>query len=158
MQVEYINPFIKSLHNVFTTMLQCESTRGEISLNYERVPSHTISGVIGLTGRAEGTVVLSLSEQVALKAASTLLMAEATELDDEVIDAVGELTNMLAGGAKAELAEYHLTMSLPTVVLGRDHDICFPHEVTPIHIPFDTDWGPLSIEVALVAVAEAVGV
>jgi len=134
-QVEYINPFIKSLGNIFTTMLQCKLTRGEIGLNHERVPLHSISGVIGLTGRAKGTVVLSLSEEVALKAASTLLMAEATELDEEVVDAVGELTNMLAGGAKAELEQYHLSISLPTVILGKDHDVCFPQGVTPIHIP-----------------------
>ncbi len=152
MQVEYINPFIKSLANVFETMLDCKPSLGEISLNHERVPKHSVSGVIGLSGKAKGTVVLSLSEEVALKAASTLLMIEATELDEEVIDAVGELTNMLAGGAKAELEQYELSVSLPNVVLGQDHDICFPPGVTPIHIPFETAWGSLSVEVALAEV------
>ncbi len=66
------------------------------------------------------------------------------------------MTNILAGGAKAELERYQLSVSLPSVVIGEDHEIRFPHEVTPIRIPFETDWGPLSIEVALVAVAEAI--
>ncbi len=88
MQVEYINPFIKSLANVFQTMLDCKPRRGEICLNHERAAKHFVSGVIGLSGRAKGTVVLSLSEGVALKATSAMLMTEATELDDEVVDEV----------------------------------------------------------------------
>ncbi len=158
MQVEYINPFISSLTNVFDTMLQCKARRGEICLNHERVPKYSVSGIIGLSGRARGNVVLSLSEEVALKAASAMLQEEATELNGEVVDAVGELANMVVGGAKAELEQYHLSISLPTVVIGDGHDIHFPTGVTPIHIPFETDWGPLSIEVALVQVAEPVAV
>lgn len=156
MRVEYIDPFIRSLTNVFQTMLECKPHRGEICLNKERRSEYPISGVIGLSGRAKGTVVLSLSEEVALRAASAMLQTEVTELDEEVIDAVGELTNMLAGGAKAELEQYQLSISLPNVVTGRGHEIHFPLEVTPIRIPFDTDWGPLSVEVGFVAVAEAV--
>ncbi len=158
MQVDYINPFIESLMNVFQTMLKCKPQRGKICLHHERVSKHSISGVIGLSGRAKGTVVLSLSEEVALKAASAMLRIEVTKVNEEVIDAVGELTNILAGGAKADLEQYQLSVSLPNVVIGGGHEIHFPHEVTPIHVPFETDWGPLSIEVGFVVVAEAVEV
>ncbi len=158
MQVEYINPFVTSLANIFETMLNCKPRRGEISLNHERTPKHFISGVIGLSGKAKGTVVLSLSKEVALKATSAMLMVETTEMNADVIDTVGELANMLAGGAKSELEQYKLSISLPNVVTGEGHDICFPHGVTPIHIPFETDWGPLSVEVGFVAVAEPVEV
>ena len=105
-------------------------------------------------GRSFWEGQLSLSEEVALKAASAMLMTEAAELDEEV-DAVGELANILAGGAKAELEQYQLSVSLPNVVIGGDYEIRFPHEVTPIHIPFETDWGPLSVEVGFVVVVEA---
>ncbi len=56
--------------------------------------------MIGLSGRAVGTVVLNFSEQVALKAASTMLMTDLTVLNEDALDAVGELTNMVAA-AKA---------------------------------------------------------
>ena len=158
MQVDYINPFIDSLTNVFQTMLKCKPRRGKICLQHERVSKHSVSGVIGLSGGAKGTVVLSLSEEVALKAASTMLRTEVTEVNEDVVDAIGELTNILAGGAKAELEQYQLSVSLPNVVIGEGHEIRFPHEVTPIHVPFETDWGSLSIEVGFVVVAEAVGV
>jgi len=32
----------------------------------------------------------------------------------------------------------------------------FPSEVTPISIAFDTDWGPLSLDVGLTAIREPV--
>lgn len=156
MQVEYINPFIAALKNTFRTMLSCEARRGKVAVKQDSRAAHEISGVIGLSGRAVGTVVVSFSTQVALKAASTMLMMETTEVDDEVVDAVGELTNMVAGAAKAELEEYNLAVSLPNVITGPAHEVHFPSEVTPIAIAFDTDWGPVSLEVGLKAVEEAV--
>lgn len=154
MQVEYINPFISALINTFHTMLSCEARRGHLAVKQDSRAAHEVSGVIGLSGRAVGTVVVSFSTQVALKAASTMLMLEATKIDDDVLDAVGELTNMVAGAAKAELEEYEMMVSLPNVITGPAHEVHFPSEVTPIGIAFDTDWGPISLEVGLTAVRE----
>lgn len=158
MRVEYINPFITATANVFETMVNCKLTRGEIRLLNGESPIHPISGIIGLSGKAVGTVVLSLSKQVALKAASALLMTEVVEINNDVIDAVGELANMVAGAAKAKLEEYELSVSLPSVVTGSDHEVRFPSKVTPICVPFESDWGSLTIEVGLEEVAEPIGV
>ena len=156
MRAEYINPFIRSLGNAFKTMLNCEVRRGTPCLKTDLCPHYDISGVIGLSGQAIGTVVLSLSEAVALKAASTMLMCELTEIDADVVDAVGELANVVAGSAKAELEEYHMSTSLPSVITGRNHNVRFPSNVTPICVPFQTDWGPLALEVGLASVPEPV--
>ena len=156
MQAEYINPFIASLSNAFQTMLGCEVERGAITLKSNTSPKHEVSGIIGLSGKAVGTVVLSLSESVALKAASTMLMCEVNEINEDVVDAVGELTNMVAGAAKAELEEYELAVSLPNVITGRDHEVRFPSNVQPICVPFKTQWGSLALEVGLASVAEPV--
>lgn len=154
MRVEYINPFIASLKNTFRTMLGCEARRGQLSIKKNGRAEHSISGVIGLSGKAVGTVVVSFSSAVALRAASTMLMTEATEVNHDVLDAVGELTNMVAGSAKAQLDQYNLMVSLPNVVTGQDHEIHFPSCVTPICIGFETDWGPLSLEVGLAPVPQ----
>ncbi|RMF96960.1 MAG: chemotaxis protein CheX [Planctomycetota bacterium] len=155
MRVELVNPFIQSLKDTFATMLNCEVHRGELSLKNGSKASHEISGVIGLTGDTVGTVVLSLSRDVALKAASTMLMMETTELDADVLDAVGELTNMVAGAAKAQLSEFNLAVSLPNVITGTDHDVHFPSNVTPLVISFTSPWGPLTLEVGLADVPVA---
>jgi len=131
MKAEHINPFLRSVVDTFSTMLNCEARRGEMRLNATGQMPYPISGVIGLSGKAVGTVVINLSEEVALQAASAMLMMEITQLDDDVLDAVGELANMVAGAAKAELKEYDLSVSLPTVVTGSDHDIRFAHSRSP---------------------------
>jgi chemotaxis protein CheX len=158
MRAEYINPFIRALVNTFDTMLGCEVTRGQLVLKENHVPLHEISGTIGLSGKAVGTVVVSLSPEVAIKAASAMLMMEAAEVDEDVIDAVGEIANMVAGSAKAELEEYQLQISLPNVVTGKNHKIRFPSQVKPLCVPFSTPWGELTLEVGLEPVPEAVGV
>ncbi len=147
MRVEYINPFIASLKNTFRTMLGCEAQRGQLAVKSSGHAHHPISGVIGLSGKAVGTVVVSFSREVALRAASTMLMTEATEVNEDVLDAVGELTNMVAGGAKAQLEEFQLMVSLPNVITGQDHEVHFPSNVTPLCIHFQTPWGPLTLEV-----------
>ena len=79
-------------------------------------------------------------------------MCETPELNTDVVDAVGELTNMVAGGAKSQLTEYQLSISLPGVIKGAGHEVCFPSDVTPICVPFTCVWGALKIEVGLAEV------
>lgn len=154
MQVEYINPFIAAMTNAFMTMLGCELKRGQLSLKDENSPKYEVSGIVGLSGKAVGTVVMGLSESVALKATSAMLMCETKTIDDDVVDAVGELTNMVAGAAKAELEKYELMVSLPNVITGRDHNVRFPSDVTPICVQFTSEWGDLALEVGFAPVRE----
>ncbi len=158
MKAEYINPFISALSNTFATMLDTQVRRGKVSLKADECPMHEITGVIGLSSdKAVGAVVLSVSENVALQAASAMLLTEVNEVTDEVVDAIGELTNVVAGAGKAELEEYHLSSSLPNVITGRDHAIRFPSETAPICVHFESDWGPLTLEVGLTLVPEPAG-
>lgn len=158
MRADYINPFITSLINTFETMLSCPLTRGQIFLKSETTKLHDVSGIIGLSGEAQGTIVLSLEESVALQATTQMLMSETpeVEINTDVVDAVGELTNMVAGGAKAQLTEYQLSISLPGVIKGAGHEVCFPSDVTPICVPFTCPWGALKIEVGLAEVRSLV--
>ena len=78
-----------------------------------------------------------------------MLQERPPELNGDVVDAVGELANIIAGGAKAQLEHLELSVTLPTVITGKSHCIEFPTRVTPICIPFDSQWGPITIEVGL---------
>jgi chemotaxis protein CheX len=150
MKVEYINPFITSLAVAFQTMLNCEVERGALSLKDNDAPLFDYSGVIGLSGKAVGTVVVSLSRSVALQATSAMLLTPVDEVSEkEIVDAVGELANMVAGAAKAKLEEYELSVSLPSVITGKAHTVRFPSNVSPICVPFQTAWGPLTLEVGM---------
>ena len=149
MKVEYINPFLTATIRAFETMLGCKLTRGAPYIKNGNQPQHEVSGVIGLSGKAQGTVVLGLSREAALSAAGILLQERQLEINADVTDAVGELVNIIAGGAKATLEHLSLSVSLPTVITGRFHCIEFPKKVTPICIPFESPWGDMTVEVGL---------
>ena len=57
---------------------------------------------------------------------------------------------MIAGSAKAKLDHLALSVSLPSVITGHGHSVDFPKHVTPICVPFDSDWGVVAVEVGLV--------
>lgn len=149
LSVEYINPFLMATTTVFRTMLFTEIQRGELYLKNCCKLDYEISGVIGMSGKAVGTVVVSLSRNAALGAASVLLGERKDVIDAEVIDAIGELTNMIAGSAKVKLESLAMNVSLPNVIIGKNHVIAFPTGVKPIGIPFDSIWGPVAVEVGL---------
>jgi chemotaxis protein CheX len=160
MKAEFINPFLTATVTVFQKMLGCTLTRLTPFIKRGSQPEYDVSGIIGLSGKAKGTVVLSMSREAALAAAEALLGERPTELNADVSDAIGELTNIIAGNAKAKMEELAMSVSLPTVITGRNHTVEFPRKVTPICIPFDCEWGFVSVEVGLVesVVPEAVGV
>jgi chemotaxis protein CheX len=149
MKAEHINPFLTSTINVFKTMLNCPLTRGQPFLKGGAQPEFDVSGVIGLSGTAKGTVVLSFCREAALQAAGHMLGERLESINADVRDAIGELTNMIAGSAKAQLEQFSLSVSLPTVITGKGHCIDFPRQVSPICIPFDSPWGPVAVEVGL---------
>ena len=150
MKVEYINPFLTATVSVFNKMLRCPLTRGQPFLKGGAQPQYDISGIIGLSGTAKGTVVLSLCREAALMAAEAMLGERPQAIDADVRDAVGELTNMIAGSAKAQLDHLALSVSLPSVITGKGHCVEFPRHVTPICIPFDCTWGAIAVEIGLV--------
>jgi chemotaxis protein CheX len=155
MKVEYINPFIAATVNVFDTMVGTELHRGVPSLKDGYQPSHEVSAVIGLSGKAKGTVVLSLDREVAIQVAGALLQELPPELNADVADAMGEMANMIAGQAKAQLEHLSMSLSLPTVVTGKGHCIEFPRNAMRICIPFSCAWGSLDLEVALAEVLDS---
>lgn len=149
MKVELVNPFIHATTSVFQTMLACELTRGQPSLKTNRAPEYEVSGLIGLTGKCQGMVVVSLGRDTAISATEIMLSERPDGLNRDVVDAVGEIANMIAGAAKAELEQFQLSVGLPSVICGKNHSIGFPSNSTPIVLPFDSSIGPVCVEVGL---------
>lgn len=150
MKAEYINPFIASAVDVFSTMLKVELTRGEMSIRQNFQPAHEVSGIIGLTGKASGTVVVSVDGNVAVTVTEVMLGQRPDSINADVVDAVGEVTNMIAGRAKAGLEHLEMSLALPTVITGKNHVINFGSAAQTICIPYTCPWGELTVEVGLV--------
>jgi len=77
---------------------------------------------IGLAGPWVGTGSIRCSPTVACRFCAQLLQVEKASLDEEVLDAVAEMTNMIVGGVKTELERDlgPLGLSIPTVIFGRN--------------------------------------
>jgi chemotaxis protein CheX len=136
---KYIQPFIDVSKNVFKEFVGAELTVNRpFFIERETVNNWDISAVIGLTGEARGAVVVSMKTDLALRLTDILTGTTHTRIDDEVIDAVGEIVNIIAGNAKKGLEEaFRLVISLPTIVQGQGHTIKWPNAQTRIIcVPF----------------------
>lgn len=136
---KYIQPFVDVSESVFRDFIGSEAkAERPYFASKEDNNDWDVSAVIGLTGEARGAVVISMKASLALRLTDILTGSSHPSLDDEVIDAVGELINIIAGNAKKGLEEtFRMVISLPTIIKGPNHSIQWPMEHTRIIcIPF----------------------
>jgi len=151
MNPTYVGPFVKATAKVFATMLRCNLMRPEIRRKRTRQPYHEVSGIIELHGAAAGIVVLGMSRASALRVTEVLLQESPTTVDELVRDAVGELANIIAGNAKADLEGLSLRLGLPYVLVGKHHLLPLPDRAKASSIHFASDWDEIVVEVGLTA-------
>lgn len=150
MNVEFVNPFLASLVNVLTTMASTELKPGKPGLKKDELARGDVSGLIGLVGpQTKGSFSVSFDEPLALEIMERMLGERPTKINEEVTDMVGEITNMVTGGAKKMLAEkgYDFDMATPMVVAGKNHTITHRSEGAKILMPFTSDFGAANIEI-----------
>lgn len=148
--VNFINPFLHAVLNVLSTMAHVEATPGTPYINKDRKAVGDVTGLIGVSGHTKGTISLTLSEGAILKIVNNMLFEEYTELNDDIADAVGELTNMIAGQARATLSEQGMSFSAstPSVVSGKGITIRHIDTAPVLSIPFSIEEGSFVVEVA----------
>jgi chemotaxis protein CheX len=148
-KAEHVNPFISATITSFSTMVGVEVVPNKPFLKKGSGVNYDISGVIGLSGEAKGSVILSFPQDSVVKIVSSFLGETITEMNNDVTDAVGELANIIAGSAKKDLAAFKLNISLPTVIMGTEHRIFDPKDVMSMIVPFTFDGGNFDLGVNL---------
>ena len=149
MDVKYVNPFINATLNVLETMAFTKAEARQPYIKKDQTAQGDVSGVIGLTGDASGTISVSFAKKSILSIVSNMLGEEMKELNEEIKDAVGEITNMISGQARQELENLgrSLQAAIPTVIMGKNHSIAHVTSHPIIAIPFSTPNGDFTIEV-----------
>jgi len=151
MDVRFINPFIQATANVLKMMAFIEPIPGKPYLKQDQRATGDVSGVIGFTGDAKGSLALSFTASCIFAILTNMLGESYTEVNDEVLDAVGELTNMISGDARKRLEGEGLIISaaIPTIISGKKHII--KHIITgpSIIIPFSTAHGTFVLDACL---------
>ena len=151
MDVKLVNPFIEATLHVLSSLAFTKATAGKPFLKKDSLASGDVSGIVGLSGEARGTISVSFSEESILAIVGNMFGEPVKEINDDVKDAVGEILNIVSGQARQKLEAMGRSLkgAIPTVITGKNHAISHITKQPIIAIPFDTDNGHFTIEVCI---------
>jgi chemotaxis protein CheX len=133
-------------------MAQISPEPGKPTLKRDKCTWGVVTGVIGMVGdQILGNMIVSFDEPSILAIVKNMLMEEFKEITPDVVDAVGEITNMISGGAKKELGllGYSFNMATPLMIKGKNVEISQLSRSPVITIPFKTPVGQFVLEANL---------
>lgn len=150
MEQPLLDPFINATVSVIQTMAGIKPEPGGAFIKQDEHAFGVVSGVIGLASDTlRGVMIISFDERSILKIASKMLFEEFHEVSSDVIDAVGELTNIIVGNAKREFSEKNYIFDMATPLMLKGHDLKISQFVTGITtcLPFTIEDGLFRLEV-----------
>jgi len=130
-------------------------TTSPVIANEARDPDVTtdgcaLYGYIGMVGKKSGYVCLRVSGATAAQMAGAMLGNPAQLSPSEIKDAVGEMVNMIAGGASCKLAQagakFQFEVTLPSIIEGCNITLKPPSDSWRKHIPFVFDSSSFVLE------------
>jgi chemotaxis protein CheX len=148
----YVNPFIEAAINVVKQVAGVKVRRGHLSFKHEPEPSYNVSIIIGVYGFLVGQVVYSMQQEVADKLVEKMLGSAALE-DDKLllIDALGELANMITGNATGSInqnTDDSLKITTPAIVTGEKLNVNLVKKPTLV-LGLVSSYGPIEISISL---------
>ncbi len=151
-EMEYLAPFIDNTINVVKTMTSMDATFRDVWFSKEFKIFGDISGIIGLSGEAEGMVAVTFYWPLARKVIAEMLKVKEDQITMEYIhDGVGELINMISGSTKKVFSgtPYYFELSIPTVVVGSGHQLGHPEASSVAVLIFDVGESAFALHVCL---------
>lgn len=152
MRIEHVKPFIESVIKTMEMMLGTKPRVQKPYLKGTQPNWGDVSGIIGFAGeKVIGSVAISMPMKSALGVYALMVSDTVTEITPEVQDSIGELTNIVAGNAKNFFAErdMHFNITVPSVIVGKRHNISYKENDKVLVIPFDMDNVPFVLELLL---------
>jgi CheY-specific phosphatase CheX len=104
----------------------------------------TVTGCVQIDGAWQGAVVIQCPLSLASTLTAVMFAAGGAPPMEDVRDAIGELTNMVAGNIKSLLPE-RCQISLPAVALGSDQQFSVVGTEVATSVAFSCDGRPLLI-------------
>jgi len=136
-----VDEILKTTMDVCRTMLDCHVEAG--TPRWEEGETGSTNGVaamIGLAGKYSGNGIVVCSPEAACTLAGRLLTTRFENVNEEVLDALGEIANMIVGNIKTNLWSRlgEMGLSTPTIIHGRDFTTHttgkHPWTVVPFHL------------------------
>lgn len=159
-QAELVEAIEAATQEVFVTMLNQELTaEAPFQEKQEAQPATGVISLVGLAGDWVGSGGLSCTATLACKIASWLLATEYPSIDDDVLDAVAEVTNMIIGNVKTVLENRlgDMGLSTPTVIYGRNFQTRSARNQEWTVVPFLADGERLCVQVCIAPSPDSAG-
>ncbi len=146
--MEFAKKIVETTEEVFSTMIFMEITAGAPLQQGKQSLGCHVSAMIGLTGDFSAMLGIHCPEKVGTAIAGAMLDMEIKEIDADVKDALGEISNMVAGGLKERFAAENkeLELAIPTAISGKSYSIASSTKSNRIIIPFNVEQGQFFIE------------
>jgi len=141
MDTKYVDPVIVAVKHVFKAMLDIDLEHGSPFVKNDKKSTGDVTGIMGLTGtegHQRGVISFSSSRQGALAIYERLMHEGLTEVTPDVVDGIGELTNIISGRARYELEKEHVVLyaHVPLVLVGKKAEVNFITRTPIVSIPF----------------------
>jgi chemotaxis protein CheX len=149
--LDIANHFINATAAILYTMAGLVVTPGKFFVKHDKKPLGAITAIIGVSGDRVGTIAVSFSHESAAALVHGMLGEDVENLEQDILDAVGEVTNMISGQARSGIAEGGISLqgSTPTLVVGTEFDIEHQTRGPVIVIPFSMPGGSFVVEFCL---------
>ena len=138
-----LDTLIASTQEVFATMVfKTLGSRTPI-LGEALRPASNVVGTVAFTGGRCGLVAFYSTTEAANEIAGAMLGIAAAEVNGDMPDAIGEVTNMIAGNFRTRMATHGepWAISVPTVTIGSDFYTKYVSDVRRALCPFSMDDG-----------------
>jgi chemotaxis protein CheX len=135
------NAIIQSVDNTFK---MCDLVTRVVGVTRvpTQLPNALITGMIGMGGKSTGFLTFTVPERAALLSVSGLLQDEFAAINSQVIDGLGEITNIIAGGFKTRLSNSSWmisTITVPSVIIGANYNIAYTKGIEFVSVTFEID-------------------
>jgi chemotaxis protein CheX len=149
--IDLIQQLAKSTEEVFETMVFKKLSQGRPIEGDSLRPRSNVVGLVGFGGSLSGLVAFYTTLDAAQEIAGSMLGMPAADVNGEMPDAIGEVTNMIAGSFRLKLAERGetLAISIPSVTVGSDFYTKYASDVRRVLCPFRMDDKELCVELIL---------
>ena len=150
MDAALVNPFIEGTLHILDTTAFVKVKSETPFLKKDRNALGDISGLLEISGDLEGSAAISFSEKSILGIVSAMFGEDMTRINEEITDAVGEISNMVAGHVTTKIAELDKKVKVKFKDIRIGSDKLIEHVEGAQHVialPFSTTKGKMVIEV-----------
>ncbi|RQD68873.1 MAG: chemotaxis protein CheX [Tindallia sp. MSAO_Bac2] len=150
MKAEHLNPFVKAVNDVFTTMFDVQPEKKSVFVKEDMVSSNEANVLLGVTGDLEGAILFGFPKEMTFEMIRSMSGMEMTEINSFVASALGEVANIISGNAMIILHDSDLVCDiLPPKVMVGQYQTFSEKEEKIVALTMATDFGEFDLNLML---------